>query len=397
MAEPIFIINGARTPIGSFLGSLSGVPAPELGAAVIQAVMERGHIQPDQLREVLMGCVLTAGIGQAPARQALIKAGLPTSIGATTIGKVCGSGMKAIMLGRSEILAGEAEVLIAGGMESMSLTPHLLKGMRTGAKMGHQQMLDSMIVDGLWDPYGDFHMGNAAERCAEKYDFKREAQDAYASRSFQRAIQAQDSGCFDAEIVPVCVPQRKGDPIQVTLDEGPKKVDTSKMASLKAAFEKTGTITAGNASTINDGAAAVALASDAAVQKYGYRPMARIVAAATHSQDPAWFTTAPIGAIEKALQKAGMKLDQIDLFEINEAFAVVAMAAITDLKLPEDKVNIYGGAISLGHPIGASGARILVTLMHALKRENKQYGLATLCIGGGEATAMIIENLAFSG
>lgn len=393
MAESVYIVNGARTPIGSFLGSLSTVTAPDLGAAAIKAAIERSNLKPEQVQDVLMGCVLTAGMGQAPARQAMIKAGLPTSIGATTIGKVCGSGMKAIMLGRSEILAGEADVVIAGGMESMSQVPHVLKGVRTGKKMGHQQLLDAMIHDGLWDPYDDVHMGNCAERCVEKFQFTREAQDELAVTSYQRSLNSIETGLFQAEIAPVLIPQRKGDPIAVSQDEEPFKADLNRVNQLQPAFEKTGSITAANASTINDGAAAVVLASQAAVDQYGLKPMMRIVATATHSQDPLWFTTAPVGAITKVLEKTNMTVDQIDLFEINEAFAAVALAAITELNLDREKVNIRGGAISLGHPIGASGARILVTLMYTLQQLKKRYGLATLCIGGGEATAIIIENL----
>lgn len=393
MAEPVYIVNGARTPIGSFLGVLSGVPAPELGAIAIKAALDRSGVDPAWLQEVYMGCVVTAGVGQAPARQAMIKAGVPTSVGATTVGKVCGSGMKAVMLARNEILAGDADLLVAGGMESMSQTPHLLTTLRKGSKMGHQQLLDAMIVDGLWDPYGDVHMGNCAERCVEKYQFTREDQDAYAVRSYQRALQTLEQGGFEEEIVPVSTPQPKGEPVLVSEDEGPRRVNLEKMAQLKPAFEKTGTVTAANASSINDGAAAMVLASATAVEKHNLKPLARIVATATHSQEPTWFTTAPVGAIQKALNKAGMTPDDIDLYEINEAFAAVVMAAVTDLKLDAEKVNVRGGAISLGHPIGASGARILITLMYALKQMRKRYGLASLCIGGGEATAVIVENL----
>lgn len=391
--EAVYLVNGARTPIGSFLGALSPLTAPELGAVAIQAALARANVAPDRIDEVYLGCVVTAGIGQAPARQAMIKAGIPTSTGATTVGKVCGSGMKAVMVGRCEILAGDAHLVVAGGMESMSQAPHVLKGMRKGQKMGHQTLQDAMILDGLWDPYTDVHMGNCAERCVEKYQFTREAQDAFAALSYQRALASLDNGLFQAEIVPVTVPQGKGQSVVISEDEGPRRVDPAKMSQLKPAFEATGTVTAGNASSINDGATAIVLASQHAVQQYGLAPMARIVATATHSQDPTWFTTAPIGAIQKALDKAGMSPNDIDLYEINEAFSAVVLAAIQDLKLDVDKVNIRGGAISLGHPIGASGARILVTLMYALQQLKKRYGLATLCIGGGEATAVIIENL----
>jgi acetyl-CoA C-acetyltransferase len=301
--------------------------------------------------------------------------------------------MKAVMIAKNDILGGDGGLFIAGGMENMSLAPHLMKGMRGGIKMGHQQMLDSMISDGLWDPYGDVHMGNCAERCAEKYSFSREAQDEYATMSFNRALESLQNKTFTEEIAPVTIPQRKGDPKVVSEDEGPTKVDISRISQLRPAFEKEGTVTAGNASTINDGAAALLVAGEAAVAKHGLKPMAKIIATATHSQDPTWFTTAPVGAIQKALDKAGMTADQIDLYEINEAFSVVAMAAIKDLGLDANKVNTRGGGLSLGHPIGASGARLLVTLMYALKQTGKKYGLASLCIGGGEATAIIIENL----
>jgi acetyl-CoA C-acetyltransferase len=393
MAEPVYIVNGARTPVGSFLGVFSSKTAPELGAVAIQAALERSGVTGEQVQEVYMGNVVTAGIGQAPARQAMIKAGIPTSTGATTVGKVCGSGMKALMLGRAEIMVGDAQLVVAGGMESMSQTPHLLKTIRKGSKMGHQQVLDAMIVDGLWDPYGNVHMGNCAERCVEKYQFTREEQDELAIRSYKRALESMDAGVFNEEIAPVIVPQYKGDPLVVSEDEGPRKVNFDKIAKLEPAFEKTGTVTAGNASTLNDGAAAVVLASGDAVKQLDLKPMARIVEVATFSQDPTWFTTAPIGAIQRVLEKAGMTKDDIDLIEINEAFAVVALAAIRELNLDVDKVNVRGGGISLGHPIGATGARLIVTLMYALKQMNKRYGLATLCIGGGEATAMIIENL----
>jgi acetyl-CoA C-acetyltransferase len=390
----VYIVNGARTPIGSFLGTLSDIPAPDLGAAAIKATMERASLAPEMVNEVYMGCVVTAGVGQAPARQAMIKAGLPTFIGATTVGKVCGSGMKAVMLGRNEIMTGEANVVIAGGMESMSQAPHLLKTLRKGKKMGHQELLDAMILDGLWDPYNDIHMGNCAEQCVTQYQFTREEQDEFARTSYKRSLESIDKGYFHDEIVPVPVPTRKkGESVLVSTDEEPGRVDVSKMETLSPAFEKTGSITAGNASSINDGAAALALASEAAVKKHGLKPMARIVASSTHSQDPVWFTTAPVYAMQKALDKAGMKADDIDLWEINEAFAAVVLAAVRELKLDVSKINVRGGAISLGHPIGASGSRILVTLLYALQSLNKRYGMASLCIGGGEATAMIVENL----
>lgn len=389
----VFIVSGARTPIGSFLGELSGLTAPDLGSVAIQGVLKRSGLPQDAIDEVIMGCVLSAGIGQAPARQALRKAGLPDSTGALTINKVCGSGMKAVMLAASEIKAGDYDVVIAGGMESMSQVPFYAKGMRTGVKMGNQSLLDGMIYDGLWDPYNDIHMGNCAEQCVTKYEFTREAQDAFAQQSYERARKAVESGVFQAEIEPVAVPQRKGEPKLVTQDEEPFKGDPAKLGGLRPAFEKTGSITAGNASTINDGAAALLLASADAVARHNLKPMARILGSATHSQDPMWFTTAPVYAIEKVLQKLNLAIADIDLFEVNEAFAAVAMAALQSLNIPSDKLNIHGGAVALGHPIGCSGARLLVTLLHALKARGQKRGLASLCIGGGEATAMVVELL----
>ena len=389
--KDIFIVDGARTPIGSFLGELSPLSAPELGSVAIQGVLKRSGVAPESIDEVIMGCVLPAGVGQAPARQALRKAGIPDSTGALTINKVCGSGMKAVMLGAVEILAGEYELVIAGGMESMSQAPHYVKGMRTGVKMGNQQMLDGMIYDGLWDPYNDLHMGNCAEQCAVKYLLTREAQDTYAADSYRKAQKASESGLFAREIEPVAIPQRKGDPKIVDRDEEPFKGDPDKLGGLRPAFDKNGSITAGNASTINDGAAALLLASEDAVKKHNLKPVAKILGSATHSQDPVWFTTAPVGAIQKVLNKLKLSVGDIDLFEVNEAFAAVAMVAQQDLSIPVEKFNVRGGAVALGHPIGASGARLLVTLIHALQDLGKKRGLASLCIGGGEATAMVIE------
>ena len=387
----VFIIDGARTPIGSFLGSLSAVPAPELGATAIQGVLKRSGVKPEAIEEVIMGCVLPAGIGQAPARQALRKAGIPDSCGAVTLNKVCGSGMKAVMIARAEIVAGDYELVIAGGMESMSLAPHYVKGMRNGVKMGNQTMIDSMISDGLWDPYDDMHMGNCAEQCVTKYNLSREEQDAYAAASYKTAQAASTAGQFKAEIEPVSIPQRKGDPKIVDTDEEPFKGDPDKLGALRPAFDKAGSITAGNASTINDGAAALLLASEGAVQKHGLKPKAKIIASATHSHEPLWFTTAPVDAMKKALAKANLTVADIDLFEVNEAFAAVAMVAQKELNIPDEKFNVRGGAVAIGHPIGASGARLLVTLMQALKDAGKKRGMASLCIGGGEAVAMIIE------
>ncbi len=389
----VFIVQGARTPIGSFLGELSGVSAPELGSVAIQGVLKRSGISPEAVDEIILGCVLPAAIGQAPARQAMLKAGIPDSTGALTINKVCGSGMKAVMLAASGIKAGDQDVVIAGGMESMSNAPHYLKGLRNGVKMGNQSLIDGMIHDGLWDPYNDLHMGNCAEQCVTEYKLTREAQDDFAKQSYLKAQKAIESGVFQPEIEPVSIPQRKGEPKWVARDEEPFKGDPEKLAGLRPAFDKAGSITAGNASTINDGAAVLLLASAEAVEKHQLKPVAKIVASATHSQEPVWFTTAPVGAMQKALQKAGLSVDDIDLFEVNEAFAAVAMVAQQSLNIPAEKLNVRGGAVALGHPIGASGARLLVTLIHALKDAGKKRGMASLCIGGGEATAMIIELL----
>jgi acetyl-CoA C-acetyltransferase len=389
VGNEVYIVSAKRTPLGAFQGALSGLSAPAIGAAAIKAAT--ADVDVTKLDEVIMGCVLPAGVGQAPARQAAKAAGIPDGVGALTINKVCGSGLKAVMLARTAILAGEANLVLAGGMECMSQAPYYLPKARDGYRMGHGQLVDGMIHDGLWDPYGNFHMGNAGEKCAQKYTFTREAQDAFAVESTRRAQQAIADGAFADEITPVTIPQRKGDPVTVETDEQPGRAKPDKLPKLRPAFDKEGTITAGNASSINDGGAAMLVASQQAVTEHGLTPLAKITAVATHSQAPEWFTTAPVGAIEKALAKAGLTVDDIDLFEINEAFAVVAMAAMEELSIPHEKVNVHGGAVALGHPIGASGARILVTLIHALKRNGKQRGLATLCIGGGEAVAVIIE------
>jgi acetyl-CoA C-acetyltransferase len=393
--QPVYIVLGKRTPIGAYLGTLSSLPAAQLGARAIQAVVTETGLSPEAVDEVLMGCVLSAGQGQAPARQAMRAASLPDTVGATTINKVCGSGMKALMLGASSILLEDANVVVAGGMESMSQVPFYLKDYRQGVKMGHQSLLDGMIYDGLWDPYHDIHMGQAAEQCAEKYGFTRQAQDDYAAQSYHRALAAIAQGAFAKEITPVDVVTRRGQPPTVVdKDEQPFKGDVGKLAGLKPAFQRDGgTVTAGNASSLNDGAAVCMLASQWAVDTYHLSPVARIVAWSTHSQAPVWFTTAPVGAVQKLLVKTGLTVSDIDLFEINEAFALVAMAAIQDLQLDPAKVNIRGGAVSLGHPIGASGARLVVTLLSALADEGLKRGVATLCIGGGEATALLVERL----
>jgi len=385
-----YILSAARTPVGGFNGSLSSLAAPKLGSIAIQAAIEKAKINKDEINEVIMGNVLTAGLGQAPARQAAIAAGIPTSTACMTINKVCGSGLKAVMLASDLIRLNEAAVVIAGGQENMSQAPHFLNGVRNGYRMGHGQVTDSMIHDGLWDPYNNFHMGNAAEVCAKEQNFSREEQDTFALASFHRAQTAHKEGHFKEEIVPITISSRKGDTV-VDTDEDVFKLKEDKVASLRPAFDKEGTITAVNASNISDGAAALVLASEEYVKKKSLQPMAEIIAYATFAQDPLYFTTAPIGAIKKVLEKAGLKVEDIDLWEINEAFAVVTMAAMKELNISHDKVNVEGGAISIGHPIGGSGARILTTLVHSLKNRKKKYGLATLCIGGGEAVAMIVE------
>lgn len=386
----IFITSSVRTPIGSFQGGLSELAAPRLGAIAIKEALSRSNVAPEKVDEVIMGEVLTAGVGQAPARQAAIYAGLPTSVPCMTINKVCGSGLKAVMLAADAIALGQAQIAVAGGQENMTQAPHLLPSSRSGFRMGNAQLIDSMQFDGLWDPYNNWAMGNAGELCAKEYGFTREQQDEFAIESYKRAQRAASEGYFKAETVAVTIEGRKG-PVTIDKDEEPFKTDFAKIPGLKPVFDKAGTITAANASKINDGAAAHVLMSEEAMKKAGAKPLARIVAHATFAQDPKWFTTAPIGAMKKALDKAGLKAGQIDLFEINEAFANVTMAAVKDLGLSMDRVNADGGAVALGHPIGASGARVLATLVHGLHRRGGRYGLATLCIGGGEAVALIVE------
>jgi acetyl-CoA C-acetyltransferase len=388
---PVYIVSAARTPIGAFLGSLASVTAPHLGAVAIQGALSRAKLAPELIEEVFLGNVLSAGIGQAPARQALRYAGLPDKVPATTVSKVCGSGLQAVVFGARTIALGDADLVVAGGMESMSNVPYYVPGARSGLRMGNVTMIDGMITDGLWDPYSNQHMGSCGDLCAKEYKFSREAQDDFAKESFRRAIAAQKEGLFDAEIEPVKVPQRKGDPVLVKLDEGPTKGDPSKFAGLKPAFGKDGTITAANASSINDGASALVLASEKAVKQHGLTPLARISGYASAAQAPEWFTTAPAKAIDAVNQKLGLKNEQIDLYEINEAFGVVTLACAQLCGLDLQKVNVRGGAVALGHPIGASGARILTTLVHAMKDRNAKRGLATLCIGGGEAIALVVE------
>jgi acetyl-CoA C-acetyltransferase len=388
--KEIVILGGARTPIGSFMGTLSSLPAPKLGAIAIRCALENSGVEAGQIQQVIMGNVLQAGIGQAPARQAGIYAGVPVSAGAVTVNKVCGSGLKALMYAANDIRCGEYEIAIAGGMESMSNAPYALPQARSGYRMGNGKMLDLMVHDGLWDPYGDKHMGNCAETCVTKYAFTREEQDAFARESYRRAQDATKSGQFKKEIAVVEVAGKKGSSMVVD-DEEPFAAPLDKMSTLRPAFDKNGSVTAANASKINDGAAALVVTSAEHAQQKGLRPMARIVAQATAAHEPEWFTTAPAKAIDIVLQRAGMSVGDIDLFEVNEAFAAVALAAMKDAAIPHDKLNVNGGAVALGHPIGASGARIIVTLMYALQQRNLKRGLAAICIGGGEAAAMIIE------
>ena len=385
------IVSACRTPVGAFNGALAAVPATRLGAIVIQEAVRRAGVAQENIDEVIMGCVLPANLGQAPARQAALGAGLPTKVECMTINKVCGSGLKSVMLAQQAVALGDAEIVVAGGMENMSQAPYYLDKARWGYRMGHGQFVDGMIKDGLWDVYNDFHMGNAAEICAREMKISREDQDEFAALSYRRALEAQEKGWFQAEIVPVEVPRRKGEPVTVSEDEEPKKVNFAKMPQLRPAFEKDGTVTAANASKINDGAAAVVVMAAEKARDLGLKPMARIVAQASFAQDPAWFTTAPAYAIQKVLKKAGLGLEDIDLFEINEAFAVVLLATQRMLNIPLEKINVHGGAVALGHPIGASGARILTTLLYAMKKTGAKRGLATLCIGGGEAAALIVE------
>ena len=391
--DDIVIVAAMRTPCGNLLGNLSSIPAPALAAAAHRAALAQAHLAPADIDDVLTGCVLQAGIGQAPARQAALLAGLPYSVGATTLNKMCGSGMKAVMLAHDVIKAGSARIVFAGGMESMSRAPYLLAGARKGYRLGHGELLDHLRLDGLEDAYETGQlMGYFANQTANALNVSREEQDDYAARSMSRALAAQEQGAFDAEIVPITLPSRDGG-IIVSHDEGPDATKIAKLPRLRPAFADNGTVTAGNSSSISDGAATLILMTAAEAEQRGIRPLARIVAHATHAQAPALFTTAPIGAIKALLAKAAWTIDDVDLYEINEAFAVVAMAAIQALELNIDRVNVHGGACALGHPLGASGARIIVTLLYALKRYNKTRGVAALCIGGGEATAIAIERL----
>ncbi|MBM5811151.1 MAG: acetyl-CoA C-acyltransferase [Gammaproteobacteria bacterium] len=386
------VLSARRTPIGALLGSLAALPAPQLGAAVLRAVLEESGLAAASVDEVILGCVLPAGQGQAPARQAALAAGLPHAVPAMTINKMCGSGMKAVMLGAEQIAAGAAAFVLAGGIESMSNAPYLLPKARSGYRMGHGELLDHMFCDGLQSPWDGRMMGAFAEATARRYGYDRATQDAFAAESVRRALAAIESGAFEAEIAPVTVRERKGES-RIARDETPFTCSLEKIPQLKPAFAQDGTVTAASSSSISDGAAALVLAGAAAARKAGLRPLARIVAQASHAQEPEWFTTAPVGALRKVLERAGWQAGEVDLYEINEAFAVVTMAAMQELGLDHARVNVHGGACALGHPIGASGARILATLLHGLRRHGGRRGVASLCIGGGEATAVAIELL----
>ncbi len=390
MSTEILLTGGMRTPLGSFCGALSHVPAPNLGAAAIEAAIRRARVPPEQVDEVIFGNVLGAGLGQNVARQAAIGAGLSPAVGATTVNKVCGSSLKAVMLAAQAIKVGDAELIVAGGTENMSSAPYLLPKARNGYRMGNGELVDSMIRDGLWDVYNNIHMGTCGDRCAEKYQFSRRQQDDFAVASFQRAIEAQQKGLFAAEIVPIEAPDRRAT-VTVDRDEGPSRFNEEKLRSLQPAFDKKGTVTAGNASSINDGAAAVLVMSARKAGQLGIQVQAKVLGYATFSREPEWFTLAPIGAIGKLLEQLKLTVADVDLFEVNEAFAVVPLAAMKDLGIPHEKMNVHGGAIALGHPIGASGARVLVTLLEAMKQRGAKTGIASLCIGGGEAVALAVE------
>ena len=389
----VYIVAAVRTPLGSFGGQFAGVSATKLGAAAIKGALEKGGVSPDQVDEVFMGNVLSANLGQAPARQAALFAGIPNTVPCTTVNKVCSSGAKAIMFAAQAIMLGDKDVVVAGGMENMSQTPYYMPKARYGQKYGHGQLVDGLVMDGLTDVYNQSLMGVCADATAEKYGITREEQDAFAIQSYKRTAAATEAGKFEAEIVPVEVPQRKGDPLVITTDEEYKRVKFDKIPALRAAFSKTGTVTAANASTINDGASALILISEEKMNALGLKPLAKVVSFADAAHEPEWFTTAPPVAAQKALDKAGLQIDNIDVFEVNEAFSVVTIAFNKAMNISEDKVNINGGAVSLGHPLGASGARIVTTLIHALHQTNGQYGLAAICNGGGGASSIILERV----
>ena len=390
MSNEVYLAGAVRTPIGTFCGTLESVPAPTLGSAVIKAAIARAGVPSEQVNEVIFGNVVSAGLGQNVARQVAIGAGLSPTVGATSVNKVCGSGLKSVMLAAQAIQCGDASMIVAGGTENMSRAPYLLEKARSGYRMGNGELVDAMIRDGLWDVYKNVHMGLCGVRCAEKYGFTRDQQDEFAITSFKRAIEAAQKGAFAREIEPIQVKAGK-ETISVSEDENPKKFNEEKLRKLRPAFGDKGTVTAGNASSINDGAAAVVVLSAAKVQQLALKPQAKILGYATYSREPEWFTLAPIGAIEKLLNKLSLSVAQVDLFEINEAFSVVPMAAMKELQIPREKVNVHGGAVALGHPIGASGARTLATLLNALKERNGRVGFNCLCIGGGEAVAMAVQ------
>ncbi len=389
--EEVVILSSARTPIGSFQGALSGFTAPQLGSFAIKGALERSGVDKAEVDEVIMGCVLTGGMGQAPARQASLGAGIPNSVPCMTINKVCGSGMKAVMLAAQAIKLRDSRVVVAGGMESMSNAPYVLDKARQGYRMGNGTLIDSMINDGLWDPYHNVHMGNCGDKTAAEFSFTREDLDAFAAESYKRALDAQVACRFSEEIVPVEIPQKKGDPIVVSEDEEPKKGNIEKLPTLRAAFDKEGVTTAGNASSINDGGGALVLSSAAEAGKRGLKPLGKVVGYATPAQEPEWFTTAPAFAIEKLLKAHGLTVADIDLFEVNEAFAVVAMVVAKKAGIPMAKLNVNGGAVAIGHPIGMTGARLVMTALNELRRRGGKYAIATPCIGGGEATAVLLE------
>ncbi len=391
--KPVYIVSAVRTPIGSFGGVLSGFSAVQLGTMAIKGAMEKAGVKPEDIDEVLMGNVVSAGLGQAPARQAALGAGIPHSVPCTTVNKVCASGMKSVMFGAQSIMLGQNDLVVAGGMESMSNIPFYIPKARWGYKYGNGELIDGLYHDGLMDAYGLMPMGVCADNTAKKYNFAREAQDAFAIQSYKRAADATANGKFQEEIIPVSIPQRKGDPLVVSEDEEYKKVMFEKIPSLRPAFNKDGTVTAANASTINDGASSLVLASEEAVKKYGLKPMARILAFSDAAQAPEWFTTTPPLAAKKALKMAGMETSDVDYFEVNEAFSVVTMAFNRDMGISEDKVNVFGGAVAIGHPLGASGARIVTTLNNVLHQNNANIGLAAICNGGGGASSMIIERV----
>lgn len=393
MSQAVYIVSAQRTPIGSYLGSLAKLSAPELGAVAIRAALERANAEPAQVEQVFMGNVLSAGIGQAPARQAALKAALPNTTPCTTVSKVCGSGLEAVILAARAVQLGDAGVAIAGGMEAMSRVPYYLTKAREGYRMGNDTLVDGMIFDGLWDPYNDFHMGVAGELCAAKYELSRQAQDEFAKESYARALNAERDGLFKNEIATVTIAGRRGESTQVSEDEEPGRGNPEKFAQLKPAFKSDGTITAANASSLNDGAAALLLCSEAALKEHRFTPLGRVVGYGAAAQAPEWFTTAPAKAIETTLARTGLRSSDIDLWEINEAFACVTMACSRLAGLDPATVNVHGGAVALGHPIGASGARILTTLLHALAARKMKRGLATLCIGGGEAVAVVVERV----